>query len=133
LWKGAFAGAGAYVINKGSKDKILQAMTFASLDYAYDLLLRKAMCTGELNGFLVYPFLTTVSDIGDDSQVQGEDRLLEVAYMHLFRRLVWIGAGDVSAIKARAEHLRPRDFPEDVAALESILMPLLSLQMHWRT
>ncbi|WP_141400622.1 hypothetical protein [Magnetospirillum sp. 15-1] len=133
LWNRAFAGAGSYIVNKNSKNKIIEAMSFDSLDYAYDLLLRQAMCGGVLNGILVFPFLTTVSDIGDDSQVQGQDRLLEVIYMHLFRRLTWIGADDLQAIKERADQLRPKNFPEDVALLESIMMPLLSLQMHWRT
>jgi GR25 family glycosyltransferase involved in LPS biosynthesis len=133
LWKGAFAGAGSYVINKNSKDKFLQVMDFDSLDNAYDLLLRQAMCTRELNGVLTFPFLSTVSEVGDESQNQMDDRVLEMIYMHLFRRMSWIGADSFSTIKERADHLRPQDFPDDVAALEAVMMPLLSLQMHWRT
>jgi GR25 family glycosyltransferase involved in LPS biosynthesis len=131
VWPIAFVGAGAYIVNKRSKEKLLNAVRPMSVDCAYDLILREVLRTQKLTGLVTLPFLTTISETGDDSQVQGDDRMLEVMLYHAFRRLFWIGAEDAPAIQKRCELMGKDTHDAEVDALCELMKPLLSIQMSW--
>ena len=85
-----FAGSTAYIVNGKSKRKVHEALTACrTLDLPYDLYLRQLARRGILNIYSLFPFVTTVSDHCDDSQIKaaGADPL-ELAW-NLFRRMIW--------------------------------------------
>lgn len=124
----AFAGAGAYVVNNRALRKFLQLADLDSIHTCFDLYLKHLVRLGVLNGFLTFPFLTTVAELADDTQVpHPAQRFAQDRLMNAFRRLVWMGAGEPDT--------RPVDdntvVTNDVKKLQDIVAPLLSLQLGW--
>jgi len=131
FWPHSFAGAGSYIVNRRAKDKFLNAMHVDSLICPYDLLLREVMRQQTIIGVLTIPFLTTVSETGDFSQhPTGHDHAMG-SLLHMFRRLVWIGAKDPGSLRREAGKINADGIAEDVATLGAIMTPLLAMQMDW--
>jgi GR25 family glycosyltransferase involved in LPS biosynthesis len=103
LRKQVFAGATAYFVTRTAKRKLLGLLDEARvLDLPYDLLLRKWVHEGRLNALSVFPFLTSLSDHADASQIQLEHSEVANATWNAFRRIMWIDAD------ARAEDVTRR-------------------------
>ena len=134
-WEGGFGGAGAYIVNRKSKQKLLHAMDFHEhIVHAYDMVLKFYSTHEVLNAFIAFPFLTSISDLGDASTVAPNDRdMRETVLFHYFRRMVWIGADRrPESLEALTEDLRK--FDESTATpetrmLAAILAPLLAIQL----
>lgn len=85
-----FAGSTAYIVNGKSKRKIHEALTACTrIDRPYDLFLRQLAGDGVLNVYTLFPFVTTVSDDCDESQIKtaGPDPV-ELS-LNMFRKLIW--------------------------------------------
>ena len=90
LQKMPFFGATSYIINRKSIAKIASFMEETTLDIPYDLLLRKLIYEGKLNGFVTFPFLTTDSDEAANSSIQKSEFAQTDLIWSLFRRLTWL-------------------------------------------
>jgi GR25 family glycosyltransferase involved in LPS biosynthesis len=86
-----FASSTAYLINSGSKEKMLGLIdALPAYELPYDLQLRNWVRTGSLKAGFVFSFLTTVSGQADLSAIQmGEKRMKELA-SNAYRRLMWV-------------------------------------------
>jgi hypothetical protein len=80
---------------------------------------------------LIVPFLTTVADTGDYSTHPIGHDYSAASLLHMFRRLVWIGAKDPALIRQQASKFSGESVAPDVATLGAIMTPLLSMQMDW--
>ena len=124
----AFAGAGAYLVNRARLEKFLALTNIAHLPCAFDLYLRQLAVNNALKGILAFPFLATVAETADVSQVQHtEDRLTQDVLLNAFRRLVWMGAGPPKTELAPGETVVTRD----MAAFTKVFASLLTLQLEW--
>jgi hypothetical protein len=85
-----FAGSTAYIVNGKSKRKIHDILsTYKNIDLPYDLFLRQLCHSGALKIFALFPFVTTVSDFGDGSQIKAESvNPIELAW-NMFRKMIW--------------------------------------------
>jgi GR25 family glycosyltransferase involved in LPS biosynthesis len=88
-----FAGATAYFVLPHAKGKLLALLgELPALDLPYDMQLRQWINEGKLNAVAVFPYLTTVSEQADRSQLQPQmEEVSDIAWNAL-RRLVWIDA-----------------------------------------
>jgi GR25 family glycosyltransferase involved in LPS biosynthesis len=129
-WSVPFAGAGSYILNRNSAQKVLAALDLPRLDYAFDLMLREAIRSRKLNGLVVYPFLTTVAECADESSVQADSAAKQNILWNRFRRLVWIGNPLRTLPDVNGGNPDQQMDPE-VAEMMAILGPLLSMQMVW--
>jgi GR25 family glycosyltransferase involved in LPS biosynthesis len=129
-FRSPYAGSSAYIVNRHSKQKLLDLLTVSALQTPYDLMLRYAIYTGKLKGILTAPFLTTVSSIADIS----DTNLIEPQHKlwNLFRRLVWIGGeGDTELLSDIERISAGLPVEEDVRALTALMNPLLTMQLLW--
>ena len=86
-----FAGATAYLLNPRSIEKIYACLATATpLDIPYDLFLRHLIWTGKIRGHVMFPFVTTVSDWAESSQIQTHDTAYTDLTWNTFRKLIWI-------------------------------------------
>lgn len=92
--KGAiFCGSTAYVVNRRSKKKVLDALRPTQpFTIQFDLVLRAQIHAGTLKGSAIFPFATSLSPAAARSQIQGEDIAADYLW-NAFRRLMWIDAG----------------------------------------
>lgn len=86
-----FAGSTAYIVNGNSKRKVHKALSaYTNVDLPYDLFLRQLSHSGALNVHSVFPFVTTVSDYCNDSQIKtAGPNPVELA-LNMFRKMIWI-------------------------------------------
>ena len=86
-----FAGATAYLLNPPSIEKIYTYLETATpLDIPYDLFLRRLIWEGKIKGYVMFPFVTTVSDWAESSQIQTLDTAYTDLTWNTFRKLMWI-------------------------------------------
>ncbi len=86
-----FAGTTAYLVNGKSKRKVHEALaSYRPIDLPYDLFLRQHAHSGALKIFSLFPFVTTLSDFGDKSQIKAaEMSSIETAW-NLYRKMIWM-------------------------------------------
>lgn len=96
----AYAAATAYIVHKDSKRKLYDLLSqAATLDVPYDLYLRKLVVESRITALAAFPFVTTLSDDADISQIQlGAHGVTETA-LGLFRKMIW-RERDLSAQRA---------------------------------
>jgi GR25 family glycosyltransferase involved in LPS biosynthesis len=86
-----FAGTTAYIVNGSSKHKLHQALaSYRPIDLPYDLFLRWQSHAGSLNIFSLFPFVTTLSDFSDESQIKAPGANTIDATWNMFRKMIWI-------------------------------------------
>ncbi|MGH6728145.1 MAG: glycosyltransferase family 25 protein [Pseudolabrys sp.] len=85
-----FAGSTAYIVNGKSKRKIHEMLRACQrIDQPYDLYLRQLAHGGALNIYSLFPFVTTLSEFCDESQIKvAGDRPVELTW-NIFRRMIW--------------------------------------------
>lgn len=89
-----FASAAAYVVNSGSRGRVLEALdAFERLDVPYDIALRQLVHAGRLKACLTFPFLTSIAAFSDDTSQIRETNSLD-ALSNSFRRRIFYGSGD---------------------------------------
>ena len=85
-----FAGSTAYIVNGRSKQKVHKALSaYTIIDLPYDLFLRQLSHSGALNIHSLFPFVTTLSDYCDNSQIKtAGSNPVELA-LNMFRKMIW--------------------------------------------
>lgn len=87
LW---FAGATAYIVNHRSAGKLHALLAeAASLNIPYDLYLRNLIRAQKLRAFTFFPFLTTLAESSDQSQIQHSSSELTEHILNTYRRMIW--------------------------------------------
>ena len=85
-----FAGTTAYMVNGKSKRKVYDALAaYRPIDLPYDLFLRQQSHSGALKIFSLFPFVTTLSDFSDDSQIKMGAAPTDAAW-NMYRKMIWI-------------------------------------------
>lgn len=100
-----FAGATSYLLSGAGKRRLAERLDgLAALDRPYDLLLRDLCQTGALAGRVIFPFVTSISEHADASQIRDGALPLAEAIWNTFRRLMYVDR-DLAAGQAVAERL----------------------------
>lgn len=116
-----FAGATAYLLNPHSIEKIYGHLETATpLDIPYDLFLRHLIWQGKIRGHVLFPFVTTVSDWAESSQIQLHDTAYTDLIWNTFRKMVWIDR-DIEQARA-AIHTIDREVCDDESRLLGTLI-----------
>jgi GR25 family glycosyltransferase involved in LPS biosynthesis len=101
-----FAGSTAYMVNGKSKRKVYEALrSYKPLDLPYDLFLRQQAFSGALKIFSLFPFITTLSDFSDESQIKQTGANPVDAAWNMFRKMIWIER-NLSGCKSTLELLK---------------------------
>lgn len=104
LSRSHFAGATSYVLNARSKQLLAELNEqVRTIDTPYDLHLRSLVHQGKLRAFAIFPFITSVSELADQSSIQAASSLDLV--LNSFRRSVWVER-DLNESLARVTSLR---------------------------
>lgn len=106
LSKMAFAGATAYIVNAKSKRKLHGLLDAATeINVPYDLYLRNLIFASSLKGFSLFPFVTSLSDFSESSQIQRTDAHVTALVWNTFRKMIWTerNLGDCRAALASIE------------------------------
>jgi len=120
LGKMGFAGSTAYIVNGKSKKKLYDLLEAAtSLDLPYDLYLRALSHASALNVYSLFPFVTSLSDFSEDSQIQaGEGDRPDLAW-NMFRKMVWVER-NLQKCKAGLEPVKSRLSDTDKSPFSSL-------------
>jgi GR25 family glycosyltransferase involved in LPS biosynthesis len=114
LAKLTFFGTNAYIVNAGSRQKVLACLEAGlPVDVEYDLYLAAQVRQGRLKAAVLFPFLTTLSDHATSSQIQPAcvDGLNQAR--NLFRNFLWLesapdqlaaGLAECEAAIAKTKH-----------------------------
>lgn len=123
-----FCGATAYIVNKLSKQKILNLLPRNDLNFAIDIVLRQLIHHKKIKGFALFPFPTSLSKFADNSQIQSGDDLVPDFLFNAYRRLVWLGRNidDVSALLNQVDNSL---YDEDSDTFSALLRALLSTKI----
>jgi len=113
-----FAGATAYIVNHRSLDKLAGLLAQEEeLNYPYDLVLRRLIYERKLKGLVFFPFVTSLSDESDVSQIQ-QDVSADVIW-NGFRKIVWIDR-DLKKVLPSIEQI-DRELCDDESRLLGVL------------
>ena len=94
-----FIAATAYIVNAKSLSKLHRLLSESpAINIPYDLMLRKLVQEGRLNAYVLFLFLTSISDHADASSIQPMEMARTDLVWNLFRRCVWL-EGDFSRHK----------------------------------
>jgi hypothetical protein len=100
-----FAGSTSYLLSGPGKRRLAEQLgRLETLDRPYDLLLRDLCQAGALAGRVIFPFVTTISEAADASQIRAGGPPLPDAIWNSFRRLMYVDR-DLEACRASAERL----------------------------
>lgn len=84
-----FAGSSAYIVNHQSLDKLSGLLAQEEeLNSPYDLVLRKLVYQKKLKALVFFPFVTSLSEDSETSQIQ-QDVSTDLIW-NSFRKLVWV-------------------------------------------
>ena len=87
----SFAGATSYIINPLSLIKVDRLLSQEeSLDVPYDIYLRTLVEKDILKGYVVFPFITTLSNDSEESQIQLTKTANTDTIWNTFRRMIWL-------------------------------------------
>jgi GR25 family glycosyltransferase involved in LPS biosynthesis len=85
-----FAGSTAYILNSKSKNKIYNLLNLdGDLAIPYDLYLRKLIYESKIKGFVVFPFITSLSESSEESSVQSIGTKMTDLVWNLYRKMIW--------------------------------------------
>jgi GR25 family glycosyltransferase involved in LPS biosynthesis len=123
-----FAGTTAYVINRESKQRVLDALkAMLPLTQPYDLELRRLCRDGFLRIKMIFPFATSLSCHAESSSIQSSEGGVTDRLWNAFRRLVWFDR-DLAQVKATLEPIEHIFKDEETELLGKIVMAHLSPQ-----
>lgn len=121
-----FASAAAYIINKNSIKKVSALLdSLPELDIPIDIAYRNLVHSGQLKGFVAFPFLTSLSSLSENSQVQPKLHAYTEIVWHSFRKMIWID-GSAKSIKKNLEILEKGNLDEEAKALALIFSGFLA-------
>ena len=88
-----FAGSSGYLLNGNSKSKLYEYLDAVKVfDLPYDLFLRKLTYESKLNSFVLFPFVTSVSEYANSSSIHPDESNRTDLLWNLYRKLVWTEA-----------------------------------------
>jgi GR25 family glycosyltransferase involved in LPS biosynthesis len=122
-----FGGSTAYLVNRKSIDKILSILkAIPSLDLPYDLTLRQLFNQSRLNGVVVFPFLTSLTESADVSQIQCVDpsQMADLIW-NAFRRFIW-AERSLDTAAATLDRIDPDYLDQECNIFSKILSCMLS-------
>jgi GR25 family glycosyltransferase involved in LPS biosynthesis len=101
-----FFGSTCYIINKNAIRKLNHILDKATLDAPYDLYLRELIQLKLLRAFVIFPFLTSVSNESSKSGIQTPAFGRTQFIWNIFRQMIWIEGDefDPSEILAKMYH-----------------------------
>lgn len=108
LSKIVFGGSSAYLVNGRSKAKVAALLAAASrIDVPYDLYLRGLFREQRLAGYVFFPFVTSLSEFSELSQIQSSDAAATDLLWNTFRKLIWLNR-DAGMQKGALAHIESR-------------------------
>jgi GR25 family glycosyltransferase involved in LPS biosynthesis len=121
-----FAAASAYIINKKSIAKVAALLqSVGVLNIHIDLLYRHLIHSGQLKGFVAFPFLTSLSSLSEQSQIQPEaTQYTEIAWNTL-RKLLWIDRS-ITDCQSNLLQLQQHFFDPEITAYATIVGSFMS-------
>jgi GR25 family glycosyltransferase involved in LPS biosynthesis len=126
LREARFAGSTAYIVNRNAKDRVLNLISQGDpIDRPYDLYLQRLIRNDLLRAFLVFPFATTVSALGEDSQIQTSDNQSAEFIWSSFRRLMW-AERDIGAAGQAADRIFAAVKDDETEAFSRMLAGMLA-------
>ncbi len=123
-----FASSTAYVLNDKSKRKLLKFLAaHSALNVPYDLVLKALIMNGDLSSGFAFPFLTTLSSLSSDTQIQlDKDRLNNLVW-ESFRKLMFFETGaNVEACLADIRRIPDDFYDEQATAMAAIVQLILA-------
>jgi GR25 family glycosyltransferase involved in LPS biosynthesis len=123
-----FCGATAYIVNKASKQKILNFLPRNDLNFAIDIVLRQLIHHKKINGLALFPFPTSLSKYAENSQIQSGDDLVPDFLFNVYRRLVWLGR-DINDVSALLNEVDNSLYDVDSDTFCALLRALLSTKI----
>jgi GR25 family glycosyltransferase involved in LPS biosynthesis len=121
-----FASAAAYIVNKKSVEKIAKLLDLLpELNIPIDIAYRNLVHSAQLKGFVAFPFLTSLSSLSENSQVQPKRHAYTEVVWHSFRKMIWID-GSAKSIKKNLEILEKGNLDEEAKALALIFSGFLA-------
>jgi GR25 family glycosyltransferase involved in LPS biosynthesis len=85
-----FAGATSYILNRRSKRLLAGLLDDVErIDAPYDLYLRSLVHQGKLRAFVIFPFVTSISELAEQSSIQAPVAASPDLILNWFRRSVW--------------------------------------------
>lgn len=110
-----FAGATAYILSPVAKRKLYGILDAQSrLDIPYDLFLRKLINQSKLSAAVVFPFVTSVSEFSNSSNIQPIGVKEASLIWDLYRQMVWI-EGDFTQHRPIVDELNRKLSDEEKA------------------
>lgn len=123
-----FAAAAAYVVMPGASKKLLDVLGSAqTLDQPYDMALRRAIYQGKLKAACFFPFLTTLSNESEASQIQAPESISADLVWNTFRKMVWMDR-DLASVGPALDTVQSQLLDEDA----KLFAPLLAAQASTR-
>ena len=124
-----FAGSTSYVLNRRSKRLLTQVLDEATrIDAPYDIHLRSLVHQGRLKGFVLFPFVTTVSHLAEQTSIQASGGALLDAILNGFRRAMWADR-DLDRAAADLAPLREACGSRETAVFGTLFEAMLSDQI----
>lgn len=101
-----FAGSTSYILN-GRSLPLLAALLEepGPIDLPYDIYLRQLIRRFELKAYVIFPFVTSISDLAGQSSIQPDQAGSLDGIANLFRRMIWMErdlrarAGEIGALR----------------------------------
>jgi GR25 family glycosyltransferase involved in LPS biosynthesis len=116
-----FAAASSYIVNKKSKQKVLDLLSASSeLDLQIDLLFRALCHQGALQAQMYFPFITSLSDHAEYSQIQLADNSLTGLTWNTLRRLMWVDRS-IEACTPALQTIQSQVLDDEAMAYATIL------------
>lgn len=86
-----FNGSTAYLVNAKSKQKLHDLLSYPTeLNIPYDLYLRSLSHIGALKTYSLFPFVTSLSDFSDLSQIKMPGAHKIEMTWNMFRKMIWL-------------------------------------------
>lgn len=128
----AFAGASCYLVHERFKPRLLELLQWNRvLDVPFDLTLREMMIRRDIRAFFTFPFVTTLSPLGDASDNQLESTALTDTVWNAFRRMMWLHR-DIDAAVAPLERLSTGFVDPEAQAFLKVFAAAMSDQLLYK-
>jgi GR25 family glycosyltransferase involved in LPS biosynthesis len=86
-----FSGSTSYIVNGRFKPLLSKLLDEVErIDLPYDIYLRVLIRQLKLKAFVIVPFVTTISDLANQSTIVPEDSSSPHQIWYLFRRMIWM-------------------------------------------
>jgi GR25 family glycosyltransferase involved in LPS biosynthesis len=119
-----FAGATAYLVNHRSLDKLAGLLAHEEeLNYPYDLVLRRLIYERKLKGLVFFPFVTSLSEESDVSQIQQD--VSADAIWNGFRKIIWVDR-DLNKVLPSVERINEQLCDDESRLLGVLFAGMLS-------